>query len=164
MGVNMNQDELDRRLAEIPPEQPTRVEPKSEGVSLAETMRGLLSAVARTPVPGADVEAARSQARADALAAHRKRIAARRTELQWRISQSLLGAIRERCTPCALIMGPTGCGKTSAAQWLKAGLPGEWFHARDLAGCERRHALGDGEPPALTRACAARVLYIDDLG
>lgn len=136
----------------------------SDGSLLGESIRWLLSAVARVPVQAADVEAARDQARADALAAHRKRILAKRTELQWRIHSKLLAQIKVRPTPCALFLGPTGCGKTSAAQWLKASLPGDWFHARELASCERRHSLGDGVPPALERACSARVLYLDDLG
>lgn len=168
----MKQDELDRKLSELhqcntdsgPAKAPGNAFQTSDGSLVGAAVRGLLGAVARTPVPAADIEEAREQARRDALAAHRKRVLTVRTDLQWRITQSLLTAIRDRHTPCALLLGPTGCGKTSAALWLKAGLPGEWFHARELAGCERRHALGDGEPPALTRACKARVLYIDDLG
>jgi hypothetical protein len=159
----MNQDELDQKLSALQPGAAANT--RQTGASVAgEAIRGLLSAVARIPAPAADIEAAREQARADALVAHRAKVLARRTELQWRIQGKLLAAIKAHPTPCALIIGPTGCGKTSAAQWLRAGLKGDWFHARELAACERRHSLGDGVPPMLERACSNRVVYIDDLG
>lgn len=168
----MTPEEIDRRLAALHPsntdsgaaEAPGSSLPESDGSLLGESIRGLLSAVARIPAPSAEIEAAKSQARADALAAHRKRVLARRTELQPRLHQKLLASLRVRHTPCALFLGPTGCGKTSAAQWLRAGISGEWFNARELAGCERHHKLGEGSPPQLERACKAPVLYLDDLG
>ena len=173
--MGMNQDELDRKLAERDElhrrstdsgaeKAPGSSLPASDRFSVGGAAKALLEAVARQRPPAAEVEAAREQARADALVAHRTKVLAQRDALQFRIQSTLLAEIRKRPTPCALLLGPTGCGKTSAALWLRAGLPGEWFHAREIGECERKHALGEGDPQVLTRACSSRVLYIDDLG
>lgn len=80
-----------------------------------------------------------------------------------RTDRRIMAAIRE-WSPCLLLLGPTGVGKTSAMRWLRLGHNGSWYNARELAACERRHSLGDGEPPDLVHACSREILYLDDLG
>lgn len=115
-----------------------------------------------------------------------KSVEAQRAALEPRICVRLLNAIQGRPTPCALLLGPSGAGKTSAAHWMLAGLrplvqsaltgletdnprwlsrgPVEHMRARDLASSSRRHGLGDGFAPEVMRARGASVLSIDDIG
>jgi hypothetical protein len=164
-GDAMSPEELDRalaqrdearRLADVPPPQGVG----SAGAAAQSFLRSVLS----QPREPAEIAQARAEARADALAARKQRLLEERVALQRRIHGRLMNELRKKPTPCALLMGPTGCGKTSAALWLRSGFPGEWLGARELGACERRHPLGDGAPPAFELACAARVLYLDDLG
>jgi DNA replication protein DnaC len=76
----------------------------------------------------------------------------------------LLAALRKLDTRCALLLGPTGVGKTSAARWARLRHPGLWVAARALGACERKHPLGEGDPQLMREAIAAPVLYLDDLG
>lgn len=92
----------------------------------------------------------------------------------------LLGKVREAHTIAALLSGPTGCGKTTAAAVLVRRALAEfeqsggkrcacatelvWADAVELAVAERRHALGAGEPELLAKARRAGLLVLDDVG
>jgi hypothetical protein len=156
-------DELDQALEAQPRDACAEARAKpANAASAHEAIRALLVDIGRRDAE-LDVERHR-QARAAALCAHRERVAAARATFARWIHPRLLAMLRAQPTPCALLLGPTGIGKTLAARWLEVGMRGEWFHVRDLAGCERRYPLGEGMPPAFERACSARVLYLDDLG
>jgi hypothetical protein len=159
--VRLTAEEIDRALEGAPPlafaAHPTAPPIAVAGASIRALLRGL-------PAPEAHADHTLEQARAEAHAARRRRVEAARAALEPHIHPKLLQHLRARPTPSALLLGPTGVGKTMAARWLRAGIPGEWCHARDLAGCERRHPLGDGLPSAFERACSHPVLYLDDLG
>lgn len=97
--------------------------------------------------------------------ARRRRIEQERAELWPRIKNpKLTAAVRLSDTRCALLLGPTGAGKTSAALWAMARYPGFWVASRDLGAAERRHPLGEGDPPLVRQAISAPTLYLDDLG
>jgi len=92
----------------------------------------------------------------------------------------LLGKLREARTVAALLAGPTGCGKTTAAAVLVARALAEfeasggerfacatdllWTNAVEIALAERRHALGAGEPELLVKARRCGLLVLDDVG
>jgi hypothetical protein len=107
-------------------------------------------------------EAARAKRRAEAEEATRAEL----NELSKRIDPRMLAACKATPTVSAVLLGPTGCGKTSAAKLLglltRSRL--EWLRAFDLGQCERRHGLGDGEPPEITSGRSARFLVLDDVG
>lgn len=161
----MNIIELDERLAALPaggpPPQP---KPRTE-----RSTPQAIAAVARTlrvvPPPGeAASEAAKAAAREAAQEARTRQLAARRA-LEPRVRDPrLLAALRQADTRCALLLGPTGVGKTSAARWARIRHGGCWARAIDLGACERRHSLGQGKPALLHHAVDAPVLYLDDLG
>jgi len=95
----------------------------------------------------------------------RARVERERESLLPRIRHpKLAAAVKLSDTRCALLLGPTGAGKTSAALWAKARYPGLWLHARELGAVERKHPLGEGDPPLLREASTAPTLYLDDLG
>jgi hypothetical protein len=161
----MSPEEIDRALAQRDEARRVADVPTPPGVgSAGAAAQSFLRAALSQPREPAEIAQAREQARADALMARRARLLEERGALQRRIHSRLMNELRKKPTPCALLMGPTGCGKTSAALWLRSGFPGEWMGARELGACERRHPLGDGTPPAFELACTARVLYLDDLG
>lgn len=91
-------------------------------------------------------------------------IAAARAEFDARIDKRILAKLRATPTPCVLLLGPTGIGKTSALHWLRCEFGGAMFHARELGSCERRHGLGDGYPPELDRIRHEAMVCIDDVG
>lgn len=88
--------------------------------------------------------------------------------------------VREAYTVSAILMGPTGCGKsTSAAVLVRRALTEfvasggkrhacacdlAWTRATRLAVAERQHALGAGEADPIARAKRAGLLVLDDLG
>lgn len=87
--------------------------------------------------------------------------------LLWeRLGQKLRDSLSGRVSPCALLLGPTGCGKTSAARYLALCTAGVTRHlrARDLALAERRHPIGSGLSPEMSTARNATQLVIDDVG
>lgn len=79
-----------------------------------------------------------------------------------------------------LLLGPTRCGKTTAAAYLfrrllaqgvrAAGTDWElaqnmaWFGAEELLAAHRTHPLGKGDAPEFATACRASVLFLDDAG
>lgn len=116
--------------------------------------------------PAADREADRAHREKLYREAWHARVDASRAELEGRLGETLKGALRGAQTPCALLLGPTGCGKTSGALFLTALARNRTtvVRARDLSNAERRHPLGQGIPPEITRAQDATYLVIDDLG
>lgn len=87
-----------------------------------------------------------------------------RVALEHRIAAKMLAALKKHRTPCALLLGPTGCGKTTAAQWMTTGTVSNFLRARDLATATKRHGLGDGRPPEVETAREHMLLVIDDVG
>jgi DNA replication protein DnaC len=85
-----------------------------------------------------------------------------------RLTPKLRKAVNEHPTASALFLGPTGCGKSSAAMVMRFLLkePEEWvwMKATALGASEKRHSLGDGEPPEVAQSKRARFLVIDDVG
>lgn len=70
-----------------------------------------------------------------------------------------------------LFTGPTEAGKSSLVSAVVQHLTATgrcrrlvWTDAKRLAQARMEHALGSGEPPAITRALAADVAVLDDLG
>jgi len=66
-----------------------------------------------------------------------------------------------------LILGPTGAGKTALCLALclresKAMRSVVWCSGRSLLQSQRRHPLGQGDPPEYERARDARLLVVDD--
>ena len=157
----MNAEELDQKLRDLPPNEPSPPCPahlRPPTAPVGATTAQALAALRALPAPAVAAEHAARRARL-------RQIAEARAELGPRIrSLPLLGELRRLDTRCALLLGPSGVGKTAAAHWAKARHGGSWVHARDLGACERRHGLGQGTPPLLDRALQARVLYVDDLG
>jgi DNA replication protein DnaC len=96
----------------------------------------------------------------------REELAAGRAELEPRIKPFLLDRIRRQPTPCAILLGPTGVGKTSAMRWiaLAVGPRAYEIRASRLGSAPRRHPLGEGDAPEIVRARSARVLCLDDVG
>ncbi len=110
-----------------------------------------------------------------------------------KVKDQRLRRFAERWTPktgSALLLGPTGAGKSTTAVAafrrladehlveVEAGrrseslLCPEWrflcgatfVRAAELARSLREHPFGDGPPPALQRACGSSLLVLDDLG
>jgi len=79
-----------------------------------------------------------------------------------------------RCS--ALLAGPTGIGKSTAAALMsrrrieqvhadkEIGYAFTWVTALDLTAAIQRHPLGKGRPDVLESATEARLLVLDDLG
>ena len=110
----------------------------------------------------AERDARQRSERALAIAAKQRLI---RAAIERRnIEPKLLAAVQRHQTPCALLLGPTGCGKTSTALWIMAAHACHLVRSRDLATASRRHGLGDGYPPEVERARARGLCVIDDVG
>lgn len=159
----MTAEELQQKLDELPApasDPPQRAAAASLG---AATQRALSTLRLVSPRLGA--EDSEAERRRLSLDARKRRISERRAELAPRLRhQELAAALRKHDTCCALLLGPSGVGKTGAALWAAVRHRGLWVQARDLGACERRHPLGEGVPPLMQAALSARVLYIDDLG
>jgi DNA replication protein DnaC len=167
----MTREELDAALALTlataaagtearPPTTPTRMTvdalKSSVGVTLVDLERRMTIKLARAERD----EQARSE-QAKAAEASRRAI---RATIEPRIEAKLLAALRAHRTPCALLLGPTGCGKTSAAHWIMVGHVCNLIRSRDLATASRRHGLGEGYPPEVERAREGLLCVIDDVG
>jgi len=79
-----------------------------------------------------------------------------------------------------IMLGPTGCGKSTAAGLIVRRLLDEacraggwdwqracstwWYSATALELARRHHPIGRGEAPEVTRACTGKLLVLDDLG
>jgi hypothetical protein len=88
-------------------------------------------------------------------------------ELSERLPGAMAARLGNAATLSALLMGPTGCGKTTAAAVLAlrcAPVDLHWVYATDLATADRYHKLGQGEPPALEQCRKAKALVLDDIG
>lgn len=103
-----------------------------------------------------------------------------RAELEQRLRGSLLPFARAVPAASCLLLGPTACGKTTAAAlafltavgrgvklggeaWKLAGTC-RWHDASELARARRQHPLGDGDAPQVDQAYKASLLFLDDLG
>lgn len=95
-----------------------------------------------------------------------ERLARLRAPLEPRIQSDLLERLRAEESPAALLMGPTGCGKTSAAHWLMARVrkSARFVTSAALTNAEREHRLGDGPPPLVDQCRTAPYLVLDDVG
>lgn len=159
----MTAEELQDKLDQLPsnPPPPPRPAPQNDAGALAQQTLSTLRLVPSS-APSEDTEAERKQV---ALAARRRRTEERRAEFAPRIRDGrLFATLRRLDTRCGLLLGPSGIGKTAALDWLAARWPGYFVHARELAGAERRHGLGEGYPPEMQRARTTRLLYLDDVG
>lgn len=112
----------------------------------------------------AQTRATQMQRARDDKAREEARILDEQAPIAKRISARLMRQLEQSPSPCGLLLGPSGEGKTAAADWLAVRFRGHFVHARELASSERRHGLGDGYPPELRRAREASVLYLDDVG
>jgi DNA replication protein DnaC len=119
-------------------------------------------------VPDAREQKVQAQLRSEALERRRQREAEARAELDARLCkpehQTLKAAALSAKTLCAVLMGPTGVGKTTTARYLVRHCHAHWVRAIDLATAERRYGLGSGVSPEIHQARDARVLVIDDVG
>jgi DNA replication protein DnaC len=167
----MTVEELDAALKLIPPEDalaplsvpaptPTRMVVEALKSSLGVTTEDLERRMVAKQNKATWAERIRDD-RASAIEAKRT---ATREALEPRIEPRLLAAIKKHNTPCALFLGPTGCGKTSAARWIMAAHACHLVRARDLATAARRHGLGEGYPPEVEEARERGLLVIDDVG
>lgn len=89
-------------------------------------------------------------------------------QLASRVDPRLMAALRKGASPSALLMGPTGIGKTSGARWLMAaGLreqPHYFVRSVELCECRKNHPLGAGPPELVDLAKGHRYLILDDVG
>lgn len=90
----------------------------------------------------------------------------RRRVLEARMHPRLLKAILENPSPSALLLGPSGTGKTAGAQLIEAlaGIRLHWCDAEDLLTAEKRYQLGKGEAPEVEDAITCEHLLLDDIG
>jgi DNA replication protein DnaC len=171
----MTTEELEAALALLPPEgataplsapalpatpAPTRMVVEALKATLEVTTDDLARRMA-AKLARADRDAQEHDDRERALLAKRQ---AMRLAFEPRIDRRLLNAVKAHQTPCALFLGPTGCGKTSAALWVVAAHPYHLVRSRDLASAARRHGLGEGYPPEVEEARARGLLILDDVG
>ncbi len=87
-----------------------------------------------------------------------------RKVIQTRCCEKLYRTLLSGTFAGALLYGPTGCGKSTAANWLYRNVRHDWIRAVDLATAERRHGLGSGVAPEILQARHSRALVIDDVG
>lgn len=150
----MTAEELDQRLAALPQHQP-KPPPPAPTSPFRDALRGLIP----------EAQPANQRQDEDVRRERIRELLAARKELEARIrNPKLLARLRKLDTRCAVLIGPTGAGKTSAARWAQLRHRGLWVSARVLGACERKHPLGEGDPPLMRDAVTTPVLYLDDLG
>ncbi len=157
----MNAADIDRLLDQVPVQERRSLVPVASALptlsASAQTTLGLLLG-GRGPVVNETDGALRAAQR-------RMEVLRQRSEYWPRVRHAKLhSALPALDSPCGLLLGPTGIGKTSAARWIAARYPGVWVHARELGAAERHHSLGEGWAPLIRSAIGARFLYLDDLG
>lgn len=128
-------------------------------------MSTLLATIVERAKSSGDIETAD----AEATAAARDRFVERQHRLRGLIEQrpidaQLLARVKVHPSPSALLMGPTGIGKTSMAHWILAARRYLVVRSVDLADAEREHPLGHGAPVIVERARSFKYLILDDLG
>jgi hypothetical protein len=163
----MTAEEIDQLLAKQPPFTPGAARsPSSHRAGLSPSGEAAIALLRRVPPPSTGPSDAEMQARrAAARAERRASVIAQREKLWPRIrSPRLAGQLRSVDSPCGLLLGPSGVGKTSAARWVSVRYPGCWVTARDLGAAERHHPLGEGWAPLIRMAITAAHLYLDDIG
>jgi hypothetical protein len=171
----MTPEELDRALEVLPPLQPRPVTdavpaPRADTERVASVVARAYQAMAPgSPSTGLPTPAERER-RSDAVRAHRATVKAAMGELEPRMHPRLLAALKSGPSPSAVLLGPTGVGKTAAARWIAQMSTLTRFghmpirNARELGASERRHPLGEGYPAALREARESELLGLDDLG
>jgi DNA polymerase III delta prime subunit len=133
----------------------------------------------------AELEQARQDRHRDAVAAWRRvphTYQARELELLPRCSPLLRQKLGRAALPTlsALILGPSGIGKTTGLAWLVRRALAEfessngerakeapgllWTTAAEIALSDRRHPLGADRAPLLAQAILAPLLVCDDVG
>lgn len=123
-----------------------------------------------TPATGLPTAAERDTLRSDAVRAHRSTVKAAMAEIEPRMNLRLVEALKAGPSPSAVLLGPTGVGKTAAARWIAELSTLTRFrhmsvrNARELGSAERRHPLGEGYPAILREARESELLALDDLG
>lgn len=172
----MTPEELQRALDVLPPLQPRPVTgaapaPRADTERAASVIERAYQAMAPgSPSAGLPAATERNARRSDAVRAHRATVKAAMADLEQRMHPRLLAALRLGASPSAVLLGPTGIGKTAAARWIAQFATRTRSHhmplrnARELGASERRHPLGEGYPAALREARESELLGLDDLG
>jgi hypothetical protein len=134
------------------------------GEATLELMRSRSPTISSGPTEAQ--KAAQKEAQQAARRANRRAWVEQQRVTFWsRIGDAKLATrLRSVDSPCGLLLGPTGIGKTSAARWVGVRYPGFWVSAHELGAAERHHVLGDGWAPFMRSAIDAQHLYLDDLG
>ncbi|HEX2881159.1 MAG TPA: hypothetical protein VHO25_16625 [Polyangiaceae bacterium] len=160
----MKAEEIDARLAEIKPSEFAAPKPRSS------VMPAMYAVPLPLQKPTPEQERKLAALREQRLQKRAERQVAAEAELSARLSdkradhQRIKTAVTSTETLCALLMGPTGCGKSTGARYLTRHASPYWLRAIDLSTAERRHGLGEGLPPEVERARNATALVIDDVG
>jgi hypothetical protein len=166
----MTPEQLDQLLAALPPLQnPPEVppeRPQRAASALSACGAAVLELMSGQPLHAPAIATGPTEAqKAEHRASHRAWVVQQREQLWPRIRDAKLATrIRSVDSPCGLLIGPTGIGKTSAARWIGVRYPGFWASAHELGAAERHHELGGGWAPLIRSAVDARHLYLDDLG
>jgi hypothetical protein len=169
----MTPEELDEALRALPPRQARDALPAPGAAP--EHATGVIARAYQAMAPGSPgtglpTAAQRDARRSDAVRAHRTTVKAAMAELEPRMHRRLLEALKAGASPSAVLLGPTGIGKTAAARWIAEMATLTRFrhmsirNARELGSAERRHPLGEGYPAALREAREGELLALDDLG
>jgi DNA replication protein DnaC len=158
------QERIDQALAQTQPEAHPSA-PAAQQVSRSSALGELLPPI-RKPSPGDRDKL--EQLRQQRLQLRAKRQAEAEMQLRSFLTgpshQRMLDAALKSNTLCALLLGPTGCGKTSVARYLVRHHRAYWVRAIDLSAASQRHGLGEGVPPEIEIARSAGALVIDDIG
>lgn len=169
----MTAEQLDEFLQGLPPRQAQDAPPAPPAAPVSGpsvTVRAYLAMAPGSPTTGLPTAAGRNARRSDAVRTHRDTVKASMAELEPRMHRRLIAALKGGASPSAVLLGPTGVGKTGAAHWIAEMATLTRFrhmsirNARELGSAERRHPLGDGYPAVLRDARESELLALDDLG